>query len=138
MKFIATLAFVLISSSAYAQIPPLRIQAPIQPACRFAWDHPGTDLNNNPTIITAWALSINGAKRDLIGVSKTATPVNPPSESTGTYEIPCPAFVIGNSILVLYARNAVGETPTVEFQVIVDAPKAAPRPATGVKFIGQP
>lgn len=132
-----TLLLLLASSNAYAQIPPLRIQAPIQTTCRFVWDHPGTDLNNNPTIITAWALTINGVKRDLMGVVKTANIVNAPSESTGTYEITCPAFIIGNSILVIWARNIAGETPTAEIQLIVDAPKAPPRPATGVKFVGQ-
>lgn len=133
-SIIALVGLLLINSSASAQIV-LHTQAPLQPTCKLTWDHDSLDANGNPTTLTGWALTINGVKANLTNV----TPSNFPTTLT-TYSIPCPAFLIGNSIIVVWVRNSVGETPTSEIQLIVDPPplpKVAPRPASGVKMVNQ-
>lgn len=130
-------SILLISYSASAQTI-FHIQAPIQPTCRVAWEYYKLDPNDSSTEITSWVLSLNGAQTDIGNVVSTGIIA---ANGNNNYEIPCPGFVIGNTILVIYAKNSAGMSPpSAEIQIIVDPPipiKLAPRPAFNVKVGGQ-
>lgn len=127
----------LISYNAQAQTI-FHIQAPIQPNCKVAWEYYKLDPNDSSTIVTSWVLSLNGSQADIGNVSPTGIIA---ANGNNNFEIPCPGFAIGNTILVIYAKNSVGlSPPSTEIQIIVDPPipvKLAPRPAFNVKVGGQ-
>lgn len=134
------LIFILLSISLQAQTPLVfRVKAPLQPTCVIEWTHDGLDTKGNPVVVTGWAVALNGIRTSILTATKTSVPIT--NSSAGTYQIPCPAILIGNTILVVYAESDLGESaPSTEIQIILDPPdpvKLAPGPATNVKVGGQ-
>ena len=121
----------LISSNAYAQNPIYYVTLPIQPTNQLVWTHDGKYTDGNTVSNLMFRMTIDGVSIDLGAVNK-----NPAS---GKYEIPFPALVVGNHIIVMFARNETLESiGSGETQIVIEpAPviKYAPRPPTEVQFL---